>query len=103
MTTQIHESHDTNNNNKKSEQHFFRFHLPHSHLSPVFGSDWFALKAEAFARFFGTPVFLIAQTIVVAVWILINALGLVTFEPPREPRRLIGLSHAAIACSSGLA
>jgi hypothetical protein len=24
-------------------------------------------------------------------------------EPPREPRRLIGLSHAAIACSSGLA
>ena len=80
MTTQIHESRDTNNNNKKSEQHFFRFHLPHSHLSPVFGSDWFALKAEAFARFFGTPVFLIAQTIVVAVWILINALGLVTFD-----------------------
>ena len=30
--------------------------------------------------FFGTPVFLIAQTIVVAVWILINALGLVTFD-----------------------
>ena len=80
MTTQIHESRDTNNNNKKSEQHFFRFHLPYSHLSPVFGSDWFALKAEAFARFFGTPVFLIAQTIVVAVWILINALGLVTFD-----------------------
>jgi uncharacterized membrane protein len=80
MTTQIHESRDTNNNNKKSEQHFFRFHLPHSHLSSVFGSDWFALKAEAFARFFGTPVFLIAQTIVVAVWILINALRLVTFD-----------------------
>src|SRR5580765_7636595 len=80
MTTQIRESRGTNNNNKKSEQHFFRFHLPHSHLSPVFGSDWFALKAEAFARFFGTPVFLIAQTIVVAVWILINALGLVTFD-----------------------
>jgi len=80
MTTQIQESRDTNDNSKKSEQHFFRFHLPHSHLAPVFGSDWFALKAEAFARFFGTPVFLIAQTIVVAVWILINALGLVTFD-----------------------
>ena len=80
MTTQLHESPDTNSNYKKSEHHFFRFHLPHSHLSPVFGSDWFALKAEAFARFFGTPVFLIAQTIVVAVWILINALGLVTFD-----------------------
>ena len=80
MTTQIHESPDTNSNYKKSEDHFFRFHLPHSHLFPVFGSNWFALKAEAFARFFGTPVFLIAQTIVVAVWILINALGLVTFD-----------------------
>jgi len=80
MTTQFHESPDTNSNYKKSEHHFFRFHLPHSHLSPVFGNDWFALKAEAFARFFGTPVFLISQTIVVAVWILINALGLVTFD-----------------------
>jgi uncharacterized membrane protein len=80
MATQLHESTDTNSNYKKSEHYFFRFHLPHSHLSPVFGSDWFALKAEAFARFFGTPVFLIAQTIVVAVWILINALGLVTFD-----------------------
>src|SRR6476620_7968866 len=80
MTTQLHESPETNSNYKNSEHHFFRFHLPHSHLSPVFGNDWFALKAEAFARFFGTPVFLIAQTIVVAVWILINALGLVTFD-----------------------
>src|SRR5580704_18240632 len=79
MTTQIRESRGTNNN-KKSEQHFFRFHRPHLHLAGPFGNDWFALKAEAFARFFGTPVFLIAQTIVVAVWILINALGLVTFD-----------------------
>src|SRR5215471_1963429 len=80
MTTQIDESRDTNHNKKKSEQHFFRFHLPHSHLSPVFGNDWFALKAEAFARFFGTPVFLIAQTIVVAVWILTNTAGPFTFD-----------------------
>src|SRR5262249_44875658 len=36
----------------------FRFHLPHLHLHSVFGDDWFALKAEAFARFFGTPLFL---------------------------------------------
>jgi len=36
--------------------HYFRFHVPHRHLSSVFGNDWFALKAEAFARFFGTPV-----------------------------------------------
>ena len=57
-----------------------RFHLPHAHLEPVFGGDWFALKAEAFARFFGTPTFLIGQTVVVGVWIWINAAGLTTFD-----------------------
>jgi len=55
------------------------FHVPNMHLQSVFGDDWFALKAEAFARFFGTPSFLIAQTVIVAVWILINVLGLTTF------------------------
>jgi uncharacterized membrane protein len=63
-----------------AEQRLYRFHLPHLHLASVFGDDWFALKAEAFARFFGTPVFLIAQTIVVAVWILANIVGVVTFD-----------------------
>jgi uncharacterized membrane protein len=65
---------------KDEEQHFYRFHLPHLHLSSIYGDDWFALKAEAFARFFGTPVFLIAQTVVVAIWILINVLGFATFD-----------------------
>ncbi len=60
--------------------HFFRFHLPHAHLSSAFGNDWFALKAEAFARFFGTPTFLIAQTLVVAVWIVLNVTGLTKFD-----------------------
>ncbi|HKF63740.1 MAG TPA: DUF1003 domain-containing protein [Dongiaceae bacterium] len=72
MTTQ---GRDTN-----KEQHLLRFHIPHSHLSSVFGNDWFALKAEAFARFFGTPVFLIAQTVVVAIWILANTAGPFTFD-----------------------
>ncbi len=57
-----------------------RFHRPHKHLTPVFGNDWFALKAEAFARFFGTPVFLIAQTLVVGVWIVFNIVGWWTFD-----------------------
>ena len=59
---------------------FFRFHLPHMHLNSVFGDDWFALKAEAFARFFGTPSFLVGQTVVVTIWILMNALGWVHFD-----------------------
>ena len=60
--------------------HFYRFHLPHLHLGSVFGDDWFAVKAEKFARFFGTPLFLIAQTVVVAVWIAINVMGYTSFD-----------------------
>ena len=60
--------------------HYFRFHVPHRHLGSVFGNDWFALKAEAFARFFGTPVFLVAQTLIVAVWIILNVLGVTHFD-----------------------
>lgn len=57
-----------------------RFHLPHAHIESVFGGDWFGLKAEAFARFFGTPTFLIAQTIIVGVWIWVNLAGWTTFD-----------------------
>lgn len=62
------------------KRRIYRFHAPHLHLQSVFGDDWFALKAEAFARFFGTPRFLIAQTVIVAVWILVNVVGLTTFD-----------------------
>lgn len=60
--------------------HIRRFHLPHAHLESVFGNDWFGRKAEAFARFFGTPTFLVAQTIVVFGWIAANAAGWTTFD-----------------------
>jgi len=63
-----------------SKRYHYRFHLPHVHLATVFGGDWFALKAEAFARFFGTPVFLIAQTVIVAVWIGLNVFGFTSFD-----------------------
>jgi len=59
---------------------FFRFHARHLHLGSLYGEDWFALKAEAFARFFGTPVFLVIQTIIVAIWIFVNITGLTQFE-----------------------
>lgn len=57
-----------------------RFHKGHAHLAPTFGNDAFALKAEAFARFFGTPMFLGAQTLIVLLWIGANLTGLVTFD-----------------------
>jgi uncharacterized membrane protein len=59
---------------------FYRFHRPHLHLGAVFGDDWFAMKAETFARFFGTPFFLIVQTIFVSIWIALNIAGLTDFD-----------------------
>ena len=64
----------------KTGRYHYRFHLPHVHLANVFGGDWFALKAEAFARFFGTPFFLIAQTIIVLVWICLNVFGFTHYD-----------------------
>ncbi|KTC34673.1 MAG: DUF1003 domain-containing protein [Pseudomonas sp.] len=57
-----------------------RFHRAHAHLAPTFGTDGFALKAEAFARFFGTPTFLGAQTLVVVIWVALNLSGLTHFD-----------------------
>lgn len=66
--------------NEPDSNHHFRFHLPFAHMSSVFGDDWFSLKAEAFARFFGTPVFLISQTLIVIAWIALNIFGHATFD-----------------------
>jgi uncharacterized membrane protein len=49
-------------------------------MESVFGNDWFGLKAEGFARFFGTPTFLVAQTLIVALWILMNVVGWTSFD-----------------------
>ena len=64
----------------KPAGHHFRFHLAHAHLAPVFGNDWFALRAESFARFFGTPFFLVSQTVIVAAWIAVNVAGYTQFD-----------------------
>ena len=48
------------------------FHRDLPHLHGPFGADAFGRRAEAFARFFGTPAFLIGQTVLVALWIAVN-------------------------------
>jgi uncharacterized membrane protein len=57
-----------------------RFHRQHEHLFKTFGSNSFGLRAEAFARFFGTPIFLGGQTLIVAAWIAANLLGFTHFD-----------------------
>ncbi len=64
----------------RKSNHHMRFHVPHLHLAPVFGEGWFGAKAEAFARFFGTPTFLVAQSLIVGVWIAVNVVGWTKFD-----------------------
>ncbi len=52
------------------------FHRDMTHMHGTFGADEFGRRAERFARFFGTPTFLIGQTLVVAVWIVLNVVAL---------------------------
>lgn len=59
---------------------YFRHHRPLQHLSSAFGTGGFGKGAEAFARYFGTPGFLIGQTLLVAVWIAANVAGFVRFD-----------------------
>ena len=80
MTDKPHSVIGTGEGDDHANRHFFRFHLPHLHLHSLYGDDWFALKAEKFARFFGTPTFLVGQTIIVGAWILVNIAGLTQFD-----------------------
>ncbi|MDX6630201.1 MAG: hypothetical protein QOH00_2447 [Gaiellales bacterium] len=40
-----------------------------------FGTDRFGQAAERFARFFGTPRFILGQTVLVIIWIALNAVA----------------------------
>jgi uncharacterized membrane protein len=51
------------------------FHLDSQHLHGAFGADSFGRKAETFARWFGTPGFLVIQTATVLLWILLNVMA----------------------------
>ena len=59
-----------------TENHHLR-HYPHLAAgSRPFGADRFGLWAERFARFFGTPQFIIGQTLLVVAWIAVNVLAI---------------------------
>src|SRR3954447_6760964 len=45
----------------------------HRRLHGAFGTDRFGMLAESFARAFGTPQFIIGQTVIVVIWIAVNA------------------------------
>ena len=45
------------------------------HLRGAFGNDAFGQRAEQAARFFGTPRYILGQSLVVVAWLILNAIG----------------------------
>src|SRR5262245_60293290 len=45
----------------------------HADMHSAFGNDAFGRLAEKAARFFGTPQYIVGQTIAVLTWVLLNA------------------------------
>ena len=62
----------------------------------AFGQDRFGQLAERAARFFGTPQYIIGQTIVVAAWIVLNSVALVHHWDP-TPFILLNLAFSTQA------
>jgi uncharacterized membrane protein len=62
----------------------------------AFGNDRFGVTAERFARFFGTPRFIIGQTVLVIVWITLNAAAF-SFQWDPYPFILLNLAFSTQA------
>ena len=62
----------------------------------AFGQDAFGRWAERAARFFGTPQYIVGQTLVVAAWIALNSLAFVHHWDP-EPFILLNLGFSTQA------
>ena len=57
-----------------------RFHRTHEHLAATFGASAFGRIAEQFARYLGTPGYLVGQTTTVVIWITANVIGAAHFD-----------------------
>jgi uncharacterized membrane protein len=61
-----------------------KHHEGHEHLHGAFGQDVFGQSAEKIARFFGTPGYILGQSIIVVIWVALNAFfltGVLKFDP----------------------
>ncbi len=62
----------------------------------AFGNDRFGVLAERFARFFGTPRFILGQTVLVVLWIAANAVAF-SFRWDPYPFILLNLAFSTQA------
>ena len=65
-------------------------------LHGAFGDDAFGRWAERTARFFGTPQYIVGQTIVVVVWIVLNSVAVIQHWDP-YPFILLNLAFSTQA------
>ena len=70
-----------------------RFHTSYAHLASPFGEGGFGAFAERIARFFGTPQYLIGQTVAVLLWIVLNTIGIIAHWDP-DPFILLNLAFS---------
>jgi uncharacterized membrane protein len=68
--------------NSAAPPEHMRFHASYVHLASPFGEGGFGAFAERIARFFGTPRYLIGQTVAVLVWIALNSIGVIAHWDP---------------------
>jgi uncharacterized membrane protein len=62
----------------------------------AFGQDAFGRSAERVARFFGTPQYILGQTLIVAVWVALNSLA-ISFRWDPYPFILLNLAFSTQA------
>ena len=62
----------------------------------AFGRDRFGRAAEAGARFFGTPQYIVGQSVIVVIWIVLNSLAVVRHWDP-YPFILLNLAFSTQA------
>ena len=62
----------------------------------AFGQDAFGRGAEKAARFFGTPQYIVGQTVIVVIWMVLNSIALVHHWDP-EPFILLNLAFSTQA------
>jgi uncharacterized membrane protein len=73
-----------------------RLHEERERFRSAFGSDAFGRTAERCARFFGTPQYIIGQSVVVVIWIALNSFA-VAFQWDPYPFILLNLAFSTQA------
>jgi len=68
----------------------------HAELHGAFGADRFGAVSERVARFFGTPKYILGQTVVVIIWIALNGAA-ISFRWDPYPFILLNLAFSTQA------